>query len=123
MLHLLEAISMTTPVSFRPICYICNKPVKPQFGNGVDELGSCCSWGGVISGRLWRSQSLSPRSQNRSERSYRAKVNSICGDDLLNSRANFCLKSSMFSQSFLMVTAVVIWSWTFSLPNFFSHCW
>jgi hypothetical protein len=45
MLHLLEAISMTTPVSFRPICYICNKPVKPQFGNGVDELGSCCSWG------------------------------------------------------------------------------
>jgi hypothetical protein len=35
-------------------------------------------------------------SQNRSQRSYPAKVNSICGDDLLNSGANFRLKSSMF---------------------------
>jgi hypothetical protein len=42
------------------------------------------------------------------ERSYRAKVNSICGDDFLNSRANFCLKSSMFSHNFMIVTTVVI---------------
>jgi len=29
---------MTAPLSFRPICYICNKPVKLQLAT-VDELG------------------------------------------------------------------------------------
>lgn len=46
-------------------------------------------------------------SQNRSERSYRAKLNSICADDLLNTRANFCLKSSMFSQRRVLVAMVL----------------
>jgi hypothetical protein len=48
-----------------------------------------------------------PSSQNRSQGSYRAKVNSICGDDLLNSRTNFCLKSSMFWQRRVLVAIVL----------------
>jgi len=57
----------------------------------------------------YREASLFPNaaSRNRSERSYRAKVDSICGDDVLNGRANFCLQSSMFSQRRVLVAIVL----------------